>query len=211
MGLSIVVPVYNERDSIVDTIAELTGVINTISEPTELILVNDGSSDGSDEVLQREVARIEDGETAGHIQVVNHLRNSGYGASLKTGIAKAQYDTIAITDADSTYPNEELPRLLEHYREGYAMVVGMRSFTRLPLATRPAKWMLTRLANFLVGEKIPDINSGLRIFDRETAMRFFPMISDGFSFTTTITLAMLSSGRAVHYEPIQYKHRKGTS
>lgn len=208
-GLSIVVPIYNEKDSITSTVDELSTAVMALGEPSELILVNDGSRDGSGEILEH--LSTERTGLPVRVQVVHHPQNRGYGASLKTGISNASYETIAITDADSTYPNEQLPELLKIYRRGYRMVVGARSFRKLPLATRPAKWFLNQLANFLVGRRIPDINSGLRIFDRETARRFFPMISDGFSFTTTITLAMLSSSQPVHYEPIEYKHRKGSS
>jgi hypothetical protein len=91
------------------------------------------------------------------------------------------------------------------------MVVGQRSFKKLPTLTKPAKWFLSKLANFLAGEKIPDINSGLRIFKKETAKKFFPIICDGFSFTTTITLAMYTNDYMVKYIPIEYNKREGKS
>lgn len=209
MGLSVVVPVYNEKNGIAPTVEQVVSILKGVVEPTELVLVNDGSSDGTEDLLPNLATKYSTEQVP--VRVVNHAKNRGYGASLKSGITAAANDTICITDADATYPNDRIPSLLEIYRSGYEMVVGQRSFKRLPRLTKPAKWFLNKLANFLVGRRIPDINSGLRIFDRELAKQFFPMISDGFSFTTTITLAMLSSGYQVRYEPIEYMHREGKS
>jgi len=91
------------------------------------------------------------------------------------------------------------------------MVVGQRAFRKLPLITRPAKWFITWLANFLVGERIRDINSGFRIFRKDLALKFFPIICDGFSFTTTITLAMMTNNYRIAYLPIEYMKREGKS
>jgi len=207
MPLSVVVPVYNEERAIEETLSQLSSVLNAAFETFELILVNDGSKDRTGEVLSRVLSAYDQER----FRQETHPVNRGYGASLKTGIRAARYPVIAITDADSTYPNDRLPDLVRLFQTGYDMVVGQRRFRHLPMITRPAKWMITSLANFLVGRKIPDINSGLRVFRKDLARRFFPIISDGFSFTTTITLAMLTSGYRVHYEPIEYFTRTGSS
>lgn len=117
-----------------------------------------------------------------------------------------------ITDADGTYPNKEIPRLLEHVDQ-YDMVVGSRTGkdVNIPLYRRPAKRFLSMLANYLSGTKIPDLNSGMRIFRKEDAKKFFNILPSGFSFTTTITLAYLSNGMLIKYVPIDYYERHGKS
>jgi glycosyltransferase involved in cell wall biosynthesis len=140
--------------------------------------------------------------------------NRGYGAALKTGIRHAKGDWVCITDADGTYPNERIPELVERVITGdFDMVVGARTGENvaIPLRRRPAKWVIGKLANFVAGEPIPDLNSGLRIFDRAAALRFFGILPDGFSFTTTITLGMLTNGYLIDYMPIDYHARVGSS
>lgn len=208
--LSIVIPVYNEENAIVATVEEVHGILSKSDICFEIVLVNDGSKDGTRERLDAYLAAHP--ELKETLSVIHHQRNRGYGASLKTGIRRTRYATVAITDADATYPNDRIPDLLTEYIEGrHDMVVGQRSFKKLPTLTKPAKWFISRLANFLVEDKIEDINSGLRIFDKEIAMKFFPMICEGFSFTTTITLAMMTNHYAVKYVPIDYYRREGKS
>jgi len=209
-GLSIVIPAYNEERAIVETIEHVTGVMEPSQTPYEVVLVNDGSTDKTAVIIQSYLH--DHPQLAERVRLVEHAHNRGYGASLKTGIRAAKNEAICITDADGTYPNNRIPELFGMFRErGLDMVVGRRSFKKLPTLTKPAKWFITKLASFLVDDKIPDINSGLRIFRRSIAVKFFPIICDGFSFTTTITLAMFSNGYQVHYEPIEYFKRKGKS
>lgn len=138
--------------------------------------------------------------------------NRGYGAALKTGARLAKFDLIAITDADGTYPNEKLPELLAAMGDA-DMIVGARTGknVNVPLARRPAKWMITRLAIYLTGFHIPDLNSGLRIARRSLWEKFEYLFPDGFSLTTTITLAALTNRKKVKYVPIDYHHRVGNS
>jgi len=174
----------------------------------EIVIVNDGSTDGTTNLLKEfEENNIENMP----VRIITHGKNKGYGASLKTGIVRARYQNICITDADSTYPNERIIDLFSEYEKGFDMVVGQRQFKKLPSITKPAKWMITTLANFMVGERIQDLNSGLRIFNKDIAIKFFPIICDGFSFTTTITLAMLSNNLSIEYMPIDYLKRDGKS
>ena len=208
--LSVVIPVFNEENAIITTLEDVYSILSTTDIAFEIVLVNDGSSDGTRNNLDRYLK--EHPELNTNVSVVHHERNRGYGASLKTGIRRTRYATVAITDADSTYPNGRLPDLFDEYiRGGYDMVVGQRSFKKLPTLTKPAKWFISKLANFLVDDNIKDINSGLRIFKKEIAIKFFPIICEGFSFTTTITLAMMSNNYAVKYIPIEYYKREGKS
>jgi glycosyltransferase involved in cell wall biosynthesis len=199
---SIIVPVYNEVDTIESTIIHLHETLTGSNIAYEIIIVNDGSMDGTTEKLQ--------GRTDLNIHYIEHKLNRGYGASIKTGIRKAGYKNIVITDADGTYPIDEIPSLIEKLQD-FDMVVGQRSFKNLPNKTKPAKWLINRLANYVTETKIPDINSGLRAFRKTSFTPFVPIIPDGFSLTTTITLGMLIGGFDVTFQPIEYYVRKGKS
>lgn len=207
-GLTIIIPAYNEKKSIIPTIEQVLGIMNRSKINYELIVVNDGSKDGTKELVEAFLVKAK----IKSLTLLNHNPNRGYGASLKTGIKKAKFSNICITDADQTYPNEEIPVMFKKFIDNNLdMIVGQRDFKKLPTITKPAKWFINSLANFLLDYKIPDINSGLRIFKRDISMRYFPIICDGFSFTTTITLAMISNHCSVEYYRIEYFEREGKS
>jgi glycosyltransferase involved in cell wall biosynthesis len=203
-AVSIVIPAYNEEHGIDPVLARL-GTIMTASEVNyEIIVVDDGSQDNTAATAQQYP----------EVTVLQHGYNRGYGAALKTGIRHAQHNLICITDADGTYPNECIPTLVNRLAGGNCdMVVGARTGKNvaIPLVRRPAKWALGRLANFVAGVPIPDLNSGLRVFPRDMALQMFHILPDGFSFTTTITLAMLTNNYLVDYVPIDYHARIGHS
>ncbi len=202
-GVSIVIPAYNEEHGLPIVLTQLQNVLGASPFPYEIIVVDDGSADGTGAVARSFAA----------VTVLQHEHNRGYGAALKTAIRQARYGLICITDADGTYPNETIPTLVAQMAQGYDMVVGARqgANVKIPLIRRPAKWAIGLLANWVVGEKIPDINSGLRVFRRQVAQRFFRVLPDSFSFTTTITLAMLTNGYRVAFVPIDYYARTGKS
>lgn len=202
-GFSVVIPAYNEEGAILDTISQLNDTLNT-EMPHEIVVVNDGSTDRTGEILTQ--------NTFQNVSVVHHGHNKGYGASLKTGIRHSKYPIVVITDADGTYPNHRILELVGELQNN-GMVVGARvgKNVRIPLIRRPAKWCINQLANYLSGVKIPDLNSGLRIFDKETLLKYIHILPNGFSFTTTISLAMLTCGEDVKYVPIEYSARIGKS
>ena len=202
--VTIIVPAYNEEQAIVDVLERLVGVMAASRLTHEIIVVDDGSEDET-AALARQVTCV---------QIIEHPVNRGYGAALKTGLRHASHELVCITDADGTYPNERIPdlvRVLE--REKYDMVIGARvgENVSIPVLRRPAKWMVGRLANYVAGEAIPDLNSGLRVFRRDVALLFNGILPDTFSFTTTITLAMLTNKYLVDYVPINYYTRVGKS
>ncbi len=199
--LSIVIPAFNEQQIIEQVLTDLKDLLASHDIDGEIIVVDDGSTD----------------DTAKHalaagVRVLRHRSNRGYGASLKSGILAASNDICAITDADGTYPIKYLPKMLEDL-ETADMVVGARTGAdvHIPTVRKPAKWALNKLANFVSGYTIPDINSGLRVFRRDVAVQYFPILPDQFSWTTTITMAMLCDKYAVKYLPIDYKQRVGKS
>ncbi len=199
--ISIIIPAFNEENAIAETIEQVRQVMTASAHDYELIIVDDGSIDDTGKRARQTGARV-----------VRHEENQGYGASLKDGIRAAKGDWIVITDADGTYPNDRIPDLLKYAGEN-DMVVGARTgeAAKIPFIRRPAKWALAQLANYLSETKIPDYNSGLRVFRKEMAMRFFKILPSGFSFTTTITLSSLCHGYRVKYIPIAYYKRTGKS
>ena len=203
---TVILPCYNEEGAILDTISSLLDTLKD-SGHYELIVVNDGSTDASLRILQEAAQKYQ------ALRVINHTRNRGYGAALKTGIRRARSNLIVITDADGTYPNERIPELLEIAKDA-DMVVGARtarSEVTYPVIREVPKWFLSRYASWLAGQNIPDMNSGMRIFRKDIAEKFLNILPDSFSFTTTITLAMLTNYYNVRYVPIGYSSRIGKS
>lgn len=201
--VSIVIPAYNEEGAIAEDLAALKEELSAIGLDYEVIVVNDGSKDNT----AAEAAKV-DG-----VDIISHEVNRGYGAALKTGIRNARADIVVITDADGTYPPRYIPELVQDVRDGADMAVGARvgSSVAIPTIRKPAKWVLAKLASYLAEQHIPDLNSGLRAFRKDAVARFFNILPNGFSFTTTITLGMLTNGYRVVYRPIDYLHRVGSS
>lgn len=199
--VSIVIPAYNEAGAIGPVIAHLRDVLERAGLQAEILVVVDGATDST----------ATEAASAG-ARVVEHPQNAGYGRSLKTGILAATHDLIAITDADGTYPADRLPELIE-LAQRFHMVVGARTgaFYQGSFAKRLGRVAFRWLSEFAAGQRIPDINSGLRVFRREDIVPFFPVISAGFSFTTTCTLVYLLNGLFVKYVPIEYHKRHGKS
>ena len=199
--ISLVIPAYNERAAVGAVVKDLRELCESEQIEAEILVIDDGSSDGTASAAADAGARV-----------LRHRSNRGYGAALKTGIAAARHEVVVITDADGTYPTKYIPELVRELE--YAdMVVGARvgSNVSIPLVRKPAKWVLNRLANYVTNTRIPDLNSGLRAFRRAVAIQYFPILPDQFSFTTTITLAMLCDNYAVSYTPIDYLPRRGKS
>lgn len=201
LSFSIIVPAFNEEESIVDVIDRIKESWRNCGYPYEIIVVDDGSTDKTFELAVSQ-----------DVKVLQHTSNRGYGASLKTGIKESKHDWVLITDSDGTYPVEQSSSFLEFIPE-YDMVVGARigKNTSIPFIRRPAKWFLRVLAGFVAGTKIPDLNSGLRIFRKDLSLEFSYLYPNGFSYTSTITMAFLTHGYNVKYIPINYHKRKGQS
>ncbi|MGE5537690.1 MAG: glycosyltransferase family 2 protein [Gemmatimonas sp.] len=199
--LSVVIPALNEEEAITQTVTTAREVLerNGIA-PVEVIVVDDGSSDATGARAAAVGARV-----------IRHPHNVGYGRSLKDGILAASYDTIAISDADGTYPLEDLPVLFAMKNAGYDMVVGARTgpYYQESMIKSPLRWVLRLIVEWTAGRRIPDINSGLRVFSRDITLRYFDRLCDTFSFTTSLTLAYMMNSRFVAYREIDYKKRIG--
>lgn len=201
LNVAVIVPAFNEREGIGRTLTLIRETLQPMAVSSEIIVVDDGSSDGTGELA-----------AAAGVRVIRHPTNLGYGAALRTAILNTRADAITIIDADCSYPPDAIPRLLARLDEA-DMVVGTRPLLSngVPWIRRPGKWLLNRFASYLVGRHIPDLNSGLRVMKRDSVLRFLHLMPTGFSFTSTITLAMLSNGCSVVYEPIEYETRVGRS
>lgn len=201
--ISVIIPALNERNGIVETIARAKTVLDGAAlTPYEIIVVDDGSNDGTGTLAEQAGAKV-----------LRHAHNIGYGRSLKDGIRAATYDTIVISDADGSYPMEAIPVLVARYNEGFDMVVGARTGPnyRESMLKSPLRAVLKTIVEFTANRDIPDINSGLRVFKREVAIAYFAHVSDLFSFTTSLTLAYMMNAKFVDYIPIDYKERIGRS
>jgi len=200
--VSIIVPCYNEQAAIGDYLGEIVRMMDSTAMSSEIIVVDDGSTDNTAGVV----------EAVDGVRLVRHIRNKGVGAARKTGIRRATGDIIVMTDGDGTYPVEPLPEMIERLKE-YDMVVGARRVERgtwAPLR-RAAKFIIRKLAEYITGQKIPDLNSGLRAFKRDKAIEFFNVLPDGHSWVSTITLCFMNANYDVLYVPIDYYERKGKS
>jgi glycosyltransferase involved in cell wall biosynthesis len=200
-SLSIVIPAFNEEGAVRQTIEDVQREMDATGVPYEIIVIDDGSDDRT-----MEIAR-----TTGVIVDGNQV-NTGYGASLKRGIKLAQYEYVAIIDADGTYPARYLPSMLAMCRT-QDMVVGDRGagMKNVPMIRKPAKFILNSFASFLAERKLNDLNSGLRVFRKSELVPFIPLLPQKFSFTTTITLCMSCNGKRMIYTPIEYGKRVGKS
>lgn len=200
-AVSVVIPAYQEGAHILEELRDVLAVLAESGWEHEVIVVDDGSTDDT-------ASRAE----AAGVRVISLRRNRGYGAALKNGIGAAKHDLILITDADGTYPASAIPSLLERAEEN-DMVVGARTgeTVKVPLARRPAKWFLRRLAGYLAGQRLPDLNSGMRLMRRDLVESYAHLLPSGFSFTTTITLAAACNEHDIEFVPIDYHKRLGES
>ena len=206
-SLTLIVPVHNEEPAIAGVLDELEAVLSSAPEiqAVEILVVDDGSADGTAEVVRLAA------EHKPAVRLLARDRNRGYGAAIKHGIRHAAHELIGIVDGDGSYPVERIPEMIRGMGDA-AMVVGARDPSiGQPLLRRPAKWLLTRLASYLAEEPIPDLNSGMRIFRRDAVERYLHLLPSRFSFTTTLTLAMLCDEMPVSYFPIELRPRTGTS
>ena len=204
---SLILPIYNEEQIVEKTIKEILELNLNSSVLFDIIIVNDGSNDLTSSILDK-FKSIE------NINLITHEKNYGYGRALKTGITNSKSNVIFITDIDGTYPNEKIVDFAQQFFQNKCdMLVGARDLRseNISLITKPPKYIINKLANFLVEYNIPDLNSGFRIFKKELFEKFEDILPDGFSFTSTITLAFLSDFKKVKYQEINYEKRVGKS
>ena len=196
--ISVVIPAFNEADAVGEAVRQIEEVLVEVEH--EIVVVDDGSQD----------ATADEARAAG-ARVIHHPHNLGYGAALKTGIKAATYDTIVITDADGTYPNDLIPLLVKEMAQGFNMVVGARQGSHFKGSglKSPMRMMLKFLVEFTVGRKVPDVNSGFRAFSKSEIIPYFDHLCNTFSLTTSLTLAYMMTFKFVTYVHVPYYRRIG--
>ncbi len=202
LDVSIILPVYNEAEHLEAEVDRVRKAMDASEFSYEIIVLDDGSTDDSAAVAARLPG----------IRFVRFLQNRGSGSVRKAGTELARGRVTVWTDVDMTYPNDTIPELVRSL-EGWDQVVGARTTEQgTAKALRvPAKWLIRRLASFLTGTKIPDLNSGFRAFRTDVARQYINQLPPGFSCVTTITMTFLANGYSVRYVPIEYAKRAGTS
>ena len=201
IDLSVIIPAFNEEAAIGGVVDELRRSLNSHAGEWEIIVVDDASTDRTAEVALELGARV-----------VRHDRRRGSGAARKSGIRAARGAIIAMLDGDGSYPADELPSLLS-FIEAFDQVNGAR---RCEAGTHkwlrsPVKWGIRKFAEVASGHRIPDLNTGMKVFKREAMLPYLDVVSDGFSCVTSMTLVMLCDGHRVKYVPISYRPRIGMS
>jgi glycosyltransferase involved in cell wall biosynthesis len=196
-AVSIIIPVFNEAESI----AELLGKVRALEiDHAEIIVIDDGSTDGSAELALN----------AG-VSVIRHPYNIGNGAAIKSGIRAARGQTLIFMDGDGQHRPEDIPKLLRESGR-YHMVVGERAKgSKLRFHRNAANILYNSLASYVTRFKVRDLTSGFRVVSRRDALRFIDLLPNTFSYPTTLTLAFLRSGLTVKYVPIQSLYRAGQS
>ena len=196
--VSVLIPVYNEEVGIkllLDKIIELK-----FHELYEVLIINDGSSDHSLEIIKNYPVRV-----------YSHSINKGYGAALKTGIRKANGEKIVILDSDGQHDPAEIPRFVSLLND-HELVIGTRDKDSFQVRTRQVgKRVIRRVGEYLVEQKLPDYNSGYRGFNKEQIKSMLHIMPNGFSFSTTSTLAFLKEGYSIGTIPIKVEERVGRS
>jgi glycosyltransferase involved in cell wall biosynthesis len=201
-AVSIVLPVFNEVDHLVQEIDRIRHSMDSSPYSYEIVVVDDGSSDGSGELLR----------TIDGIRLVRFAENRGSGTARRVGTEAARGQVVVWTDVDMTYPNDDIPQLVKEL-EGHDQVVGARRSEEgtMKFLRVPVKWFIRRLASFLASTNIPDLNSGFRAFRRDVALQFINLLPKGFSCVTTMTMSFIANGYSVKHVPIDYLPRAGQS
>jgi glycosyltransferase involved in cell wall biosynthesis len=207
--VTIVLPCYNEEDHVVDEVKRICSAMDGSGYGYELLAVDDASTDET-------LARLRDVEGLyPHMRVIAFGHNGGSGTVRRIGSQRARGEFVVWTDADMSYPNERIPELVAMLDAdpGTDQVVGARSqeMGSHKALRVPAKWVIRKIAENLTNTRIPDLNSGLRVFRRDVARPYLKLLPPGFSCVTTITLAFLSNQHPVMYVPIEYAKRAGRS
>jgi glycosyltransferase involved in cell wall biosynthesis len=207
--VSIVLPCYNEEDHLLLELQRITKAMDDSGYSYELLAVDDASTDGTLKVIQQ--AELE----FPHLRAIAFRRNGGAGTVRRIGSQMARGEIVVWTDADMTYPNERIPELVRMLDEDRSIdqVVGARTSEEgsHKILRVPAKWVVRKIAEKLAGQRIPDLNSGLRAMRRDIALPYLRLLPPGFSCVTTITLAFLSNQHDISYLPIDYAKRAGKS
>ncbi|MBE0661620.1 MAG: glycosyltransferase family 2 protein [Bacteroidales bacterium] len=194
--ISVVIPAYNEAEGIATLLEKI--VVLGYHQSYEVIVIDDGSSDSTAEIVKKFPVRL-----------LRHHTNIGYGAALKTGIRKAKGKKIIMLDSDGQHDPEYIPKIAALLDE-HELVIGERTSDSFQVKNRQGgKKLIRKVGEYLFDQKLPDFNSGLRGFDRELIKSMLHMMPNGFSFSTTSTMAFIKEGYSIGTLPIMVAERQG--
>ena len=197
--LSIIIPVFNEEKAITATLRALLGYLSTKSWKVDVMVINDGSTDGTLEKLQ---------EFGEKIKIISHPYNKGYGAAIKTGVRASMSEWILTFDGDGQHRFSSLDDLIAEI-PNYDLIIGARTNGyKGPWLRQPGKKILHWLAEYLVQAKIPDLNSGLRLARKDLMQKYLHLFPNGYSLSSTSTMAFLKDGQNVKFVPIEINPRQ---
>lgn len=197
MKISIILPAKNEAEGLARTLPAIAGVL----PEAEVIVVDDGSTDGTAEVARAAGARV-----------LSSPYSMGNGAAIKRGARAANGDVLVFMDADGQHDPAHIPKLLARLDEGYDMVVGARDGSGQASVGRGlANGLYNRLASWMTGHDIKDLTSGFRVARAERFREFLHLLPNGFSYPTTSTMAFFRSAYPVDYVPVDVGRRVGTA
>jgi glycosyltransferase involved in cell wall biosynthesis len=195
-SVSIIIPAFNEAAAIESVVVRL----RSLAPWQEIVVVDDGSTDGTGEIARKAGARV-----------IRHPYNKGNGASVKSGIREASGANILIMDGDGQHEAGDALRLVSFLGE-YDLVVGARTANGQASAARQlGNGVLNWIAGYLTGRAIPDLTSGMRAARASCLREFLHLLPNGFSTPTTTTLACIKAGYSVRFEPIEARARVGRS
>jgi glycosyltransferase involved in cell wall biosynthesis len=195
---SVIIPAYNEETGLGPLLEKMQN--EGLTEKYEIIVIDDGSTDKTAEITR-----------SFPVKLIRHGVNKGYGASLKTGIRHATCEKVMMLDSDGQHDPAYLNTILSMLDEA-DMVIGERNNVSFQVGSRKSgKWIIRKTGEFLVDQKLPDYNSGLRGFRRDLILNFLHIMPNGFSFSTTSTLAFLKEGYTIGTFPIYVSERVGRS
>ena len=202
LDVSIVLPVHNEAGHLLAEIERIVESMDAANLKWELIVVDDGSRDGSADIAL----------ASKRSRVIRNERNCGTGAARRLGTEAARGRIVVWSDADMSYPNDKIPDLIAAMGDA-DHIIGARTSEQgtFKLFRVPAKWLIRQLAQYLTQMEIPDLNTSFRAFRRDVALQYTHHLPRGFSCVTTLTMAFLMDGYRVDFVPIEYEQRAGKS
>ena len=196
-SISIIIPAKNEAESL----SRILPVLCKIYPEQEIVIVDDGSEDNTQELCKKYP-----------VKVITHNYSIGNGGSIKSGARQASGETFIFMDADGQHSPEDIDKLLALMDEGYDMVIGARNFrAHASIARYAANLIYNWFASWISGHRVMDLTSGFRAVKSGKFKEFIYMLPNGFSYPTTITMAMFRAGYKVTYVPIDVKERSGKS
>ena len=211
VDVTVVLPCFNEAGHVLAEIERISAALDASGYTYDLDVYDDHSTDGTRELL----ARIAEEGRFPRLRYFPRARNGGSGTIRRIGSQQARGTFVVWTDADMTYPNERIPEFVADLENdpAYDQIVGARTTEEgsYKLLRVPAKWAIRKIAERLTGTRIPDLNSGLRVFRRDVAVPYLPLLPPGFSCVTTLTVSFLANAHEVKYVPIEYAKRAGHS